>query len=82
MALTQVVNQLKEQQRQLQAELTQVTNALEALNSLGRGNGGRGRGAANGRRTARRVISAAGRARIAAAQRARWAKLKTKKSAK
>jgi hypothetical protein len=78
MALTQAVKELKKEQQRLQAELQQVSNALDALNTLG-GNGRRRGMAANGRRR-RRKMSAAGRARIAAAQRARWAKLKAKKA--
>jgi hypothetical protein len=78
MALTQAVKQLKKEQQRLQSELDQIDNALETLNHLF-GKRGRRR-AANGRRGPRRRMSAAARRRIAAAQRARWAKLKAKKS--
>lgn len=78
MALTQAVKQLQKEQKRLQTQLEQVDNALQALNSLA-GNGRRRGRSANGRRKPRRHMSAAGRARIAKAQRARWAKLKAKR---
>jgi len=63
-----VVEMLKKEHRRLIKEMTAIGAALSAL------------GAAYGKSTARRgVISAAGRARIAAAQRARWAKVKAAK---
>ena len=70
MALTQAVKQLQKEKQRLEAELGRITEALEALNSLG-GNGRRRGKAGNGRRRPRRTMSAAARARIAAAQRAR-----------
>jgi hypothetical protein len=79
MALMQAVKQLRKEQQRLQSELDRVTKALETLNSLG-GNGRRRDRASNGRRRPRRRMSAAARRRIAAAQRARWAKLKSKTS--
>jgi len=60
--LTSVVNQLEQERTRLASQLESLNNALSALNGTGR-RGGRG-------------ISAAGRNRIAAAQRARWAKVK------
>ena len=63
--LAQVVRSLVAQRKQIEAELKQVTNALSALNGVGV--------KASTFRT-RPTISAAARARIAAAQRARWAK--------
>ena len=78
MALTEAVKELKKEQQRLQAELQQVSNALNALNTLG-GNGRR-RGRAVDGRHRRRRLSPEARARIAAAQRARWAKFKGKKS--
>ena len=77
MALTQAVKQLKKEQQRLQSELDRVTKALQTLNSLG-GNGRKRGMAANGRRKPRRRMSAAARARIAAAQGARWAKTRWK----
>jgi len=56
---------------QLKKERDRLDKAIEALSGIvGKSGGGRGR----------RVLSAAARARIAAAQRARWAKVKTRKS--
>jgi hypothetical protein len=56
---------------QLKAERTKLDRAIEALSGLA-GESGR----AGGKRT----LSVAARARIAAAQRARWAKFKAKKA--
>jgi|SRR5258705_6290783 len=64
--LTSVLNQLEQERTRLASQLESLNNAITALN--GTGNKGSGR-----------RMSAAGRARIAAAQRARWAKLKGKK---
>ena len=55
---------------QLKKERDKLDRAIEALTGV-RGGGGRGGG--------RRNLSAAARERIAAAQRARWAKFKAKK---
>ena len=64
--LTSVIKHLEQERNRLGAQLERLTHALSVLN--GTGNHG-----------ARRTISAAGRARIAAAQRARWAKSKGQK---
>jgi uncharacterized phosphosugar-binding protein len=63
--LTSVLNQLEQERTRLGTQLERLNNALSALNA----NGASRRG----------TMSAAGRARIAAAQRARWAKVKGKK---
>ena len=65
--LISVLNQLEEERTRLASQLKNLTNALSALNGTGK----------NG--TRRGTMSAAGRARIAAAQRARWAKVKGRK---
>ena len=64
--LTSVLSQLKQERTRLAAQLERLNNALSALNGVG------------SNRT-RRTISAAGRAKIAAAQHARWAKVKGRK---
>jgi hypothetical protein len=64
--LTSVLNQLEQERTRLASQLERLNNAISSLN--GTGNPGTGR-----------TISAAGRARIAAAQRARWAKVKGQK---
>ena len=64
--LTSVLNQLEQERTRLASQLQSLNSAISALN--GTGNPGTGR-----------TISAAGRARIAAAQRARWAKVKGRK---
>jgi hypothetical protein len=62
---TSVLNQLEQERNRLTSQLESLNNALSALN----GN----------RPTRRSTMSAAGRARIAAAQRARWAKVRGRK---
>jgi hypothetical protein len=61
--LTSVLNQLEQERNRLASQLASLNNAITVLNGTGK-------------RTRR--MSAAGRARIAAAQRARWAKAKGK----
>jgi hypothetical protein len=56
---------------QLKAERAKLDKAIEALGSITGKSGGSGHG--------KRKLSADARARIAAAQRARWAKFKAKK---
>ena len=65
--LTSVLNQLTEERAGLQLQLERLNSALSVL------------GATNmaGRK---RTLSAAARSRIAAAQRARWAKVKNRKA--
>src|SRR6266404_7040741 len=64
--LTSVLNQLQQERNRLSAQLERLNKAVSALNGI------------SNSRTSRRTISASGRARIAAAQRARWAKVKGK----
>jgi hypothetical protein len=64
--LISVLNQLQQERANLASQLERLNAALSALTGTSK----------NG---IRRGISAAGRARIAAAQRARWAKVKGKK---
>ena len=61
--LTQVVRQLKEERDQAQRRIEQLDEALKALTGAQASRKGR-------------TMSAAARKRIAAAQRARWAKWK------
>jgi uncharacterized phosphosugar-binding protein len=63
--LTSVLRQLEQERNRLSSRLEQLNSAVSALT------------AASG--TRRGTISSAGRARIAAAQRARWAKAKGQK---
>ena len=72
--LSKVVGQLKKEREQTQAKLVQLDTALKVLGDVRTTGSG-----ANGRRTrsvTRRPMSTAARKRIAAAQRARWAKWK------
>ena len=64
--LTLVLNQLRQERDRLTAQLERLNTAIAALNGTG-----------NARSS--RTMSAAARARIAAAQRARWAKVKSNK---
>src|SRR5260370_40983641 len=66
-----VVSQLQKERRRLEDELHRVAAALTAFGNV----------YLHGSRSTRkkRTISAAGRKRIAAAQRARWAKIKEQK---
>jgi len=63
--LTSALNLLQQERNRLSSQLESLSNAISAL----RGTSGTGR-----------TMSVAGRARIAAAQRARWAKAKVRKS--
>ncbi|HVN19317.1 MAG TPA: hypothetical protein VMU05_11105 [Dongiaceae bacterium] len=66
--LARVVQQLRKERDQAANTVERLNAALAAL-----------RGASQGRRTGTgRTMSAAGRARIAAAQRARWARVRAK----
>ena len=66
--LSGIVGQLKTERDRVQQQLSGLNAALAAF-----------AGVYNGAGTPRRKISAKGRARIAAAQRARWAKVKDQK---
>jgi len=74
--LVQVVHQLRKERDEAQKRVEQLDRALTALGSL---DGVRATGKSlqtSGRK--RRTMSAAARKRIAAAQRARWAKWKAR----
>lgn len=74
--LSVVIKQLRNERERTARELERLDNAIAALNHMGtRGTGKR----VSRSRRAGRKFSAAARARMAAAQRARWAKLKGKK---
>jgi len=65
--LTSILNQLEQERNRLRSQIESLDDAVSALN--GTKNSG----------TDKSTISAAGRARIAAAQRARWTKTKGQK---
>jgi hypothetical protein len=77
--LTTVVQQLRKERNQAQKTIQQLDEALRALTGV------RGAGGATSFRVRasrkRKPMSAAARRRIAAAQRARWAKWKAAKKA-
>jgi hypothetical protein len=70
-----VVSQLQKERTRLEDELHRITTALVAFGNVYM-HGSQPKAAATRKR---RTISAAGRRRIAAAQRARWAKIKGQK---
>lgn len=73
-----VVNQLQKERTRLEDELRRVTAAMTAFGKVYmRGSRGRAGGARK-----KPIISAAGRKRIAAAQRARWARVRAAKKNK
>jgi hypothetical protein len=65
--LTSVVEQLQQERTRLASQLEKLNKAISALNSSSNNSNRKG------------TMSASGRARIAAAQRARWAKVKGQK---
>jgi hypothetical protein len=65
--LASVLNQLEQERTRLASQLERLNKAVSALNGT------------SSNRTRKRTMSAAGRAKIAAAQRARWAKAKGEK---
>lgn len=72
--LEKVVKSLVSEQKSLQSKLNQVDAAISALRGMSQ----------NGRSVGvrpKRILSLAARRRIAAAQRARWAKYKAQKKA-
>ena len=71
-----VVSQLQKERTRLEDELHRVTAALTAFGKVYM-QGSKPKAAVATRK--KRTISAAGRKRIAAAQRARWAKVKARK---
>lgn len=81
--LANVVQQLQKERDQAHRRLEQLDEALKVLGGLGRL---RGRATRVGRAQTlgkkRRTMSAAARKRIAAAQRARWAKWKAARRSK
>jgi 16S rRNA G1207 methylase RsmC len=73
-----VVTQLQKERHRLEQELRRVTAALTAFGKVYL----HGKAKANPVTRKKRTISAAGRKRIAAAQKARWAKFKAAKKTK
>ena len=81
--LAKVVQQLKQERDQAQRRIEPLDEALKALGGLGGVRGGATRvGRAQTLGKKRRTMSAAARKRIAAAQRARWAKWKAARRSK
>jgi hypothetical protein len=77
--LTTVVQQLRKERNQAQKKIQRLDEALRALTGLSGAGGGTSFRAPASRK--RKAMSAAARKRIAAAQRARWAKWKAAKKA-
>ena len=78
--LARVVLQLRKERDQAQKKVEQLDGALNALGSLNGSRGRVSRAVTVGKK--RRTMSAAARKRIAAAQRARWAKWKAARRTK
>jgi hypothetical protein len=76
--IDRVVKELRSERRRLEREVERVDAALRVLVNLNGAGRGRGRRSAAGRSEVRpqRHMSASARRRIAAAQKARWAKLR------
>jgi len=78
--LTHIVRQLRMEREQARTQLEQLDKALKVLGSLGTMKRGLASGSAMAGK--RKPMSAAARKRIAAAQRARWAKWKAARRSK
>lgn len=76
--LDRALQELQSERSRLENQLHRLDAALNALNSVNGAGRGRGRRRTAGKRVGRpqRHMSAAARRRIAAAQKARWAKLR------
>ena len=74
-----VLRNLRQERNDAQREVERLDQAISVLEGLSGDHAGRRRGPGRPRK-ARRHLSTAARARIAAAQRARWAKLRQKKA--
>ena len=77
-----VIRNLRRAELQLQKQLEGVRTAISSLefgSAVSPGVGGRGRGRVKGVIRKRRRMSAEARAKIAAAQRARWARVRSEK---
>ncbi len=80
--LSAVLKQLQSERDRAARELERLDTVVTALNHLGVGRNGRRSAATSRGSKARPRFSAVVRARMAAAQRARWAKIKLSKPAK
>jgi len=79
--LSKVLLQLRQERKRAYSQVMQLDGAIAALMKLTSWDGARGVSRVVGRRPRGR-ISAAGRKRIAAAQKARWAKIKAQQKKK
>jgi hypothetical protein len=75
-SLATVIQQLRKERDQAQKRIEQLDQALKALTGVGGLSATSGRRGRNNASRKRGTMSAAARKRIAAAQRARWAKWK------
>ena len=78
--LSAVISQLRRERDRVSHELERLEHAIKALDHIGGSGAGRRSASAKRGRRPRRKLSAAARARIAAAQRARWAKFRSKQA--
>ena len=75
--LVEIQNELQSKRKELQHELSRIDAAISALSGLSRSSGSVSSTPAG--HTGRRILSIGARRRIAAAQRARWAKVRAQK---
>ena len=75
--LQEIQDELHSKRKELQHELGRIDAAISALSGLGSQNGTASSSPAG--HTGRRILSIGARRRIAAAQRARWAKVRAQK---
>ena len=77
-----IIGALKQEESKLQQQLTAVQGAIAALNGSGTTAVSLSHARSASRRGAKRTLSAAGRANIIRAVKARWAKVRAEKAKK
>lgn len=81
MAMKEAIAQLQQQRNDLQQQVAKLDQAIQVLQSLGGGNAPAPKAAAAPKQRKGPKISAAGIAKIRAAQKARWAKIHAERAA-
>lgn len=78
----QIIKLLREEESKLQKQLTAIQGAIAALNGHGGKIASRARAANANTSSGKRTLSAAGRAAISRAAKARWARIRAQKTRK
>jgi len=78
----QIIKLLKEEESKLQKQLTAIQGAIAALNGHGAKITSRARAGSANTSSGKRTLSAAGRAAISRAAKARWARIRAQKTRK